>query len=47
MEGSNVLRDILPIIQILVTIIVAFITAILTNHNERKNKQQYFLNKKV
>ena len=35
--------NIITIIQILVTIIVAFITAIPT---KEKNRQQYFLNKK-
>jgi len=39
---ENVLVDIIPIIQILVTIIVAFITAILTNYNERKKQTTVF-----
>lgn len=42
MEENTVLSEILPIIQILVTIIVAFITAILTNFNERKKQTTVF-----
>ena len=34
--------NVIAIIQIIVTLVIAFITAYLTNSNERKNKQRCF-----